>query len=277
MNPELNYSIAAQCAVLSKEIYQSFSNEFEFSHFPNIEKKFINEESSDTQCAIIFDNNNHIIYIVFRGTEGKNDLWTDLQFEKIEYQQEVIENYQDKVIEQEINQKQQLSNPYKKANQSGAKMHQGFSQAYLSVRNQIYDSIKNYGPAKLIVTGHSLGGALATLCALDIHYWLKEQFVISVYTFGSARVGNENFQKSFMKRIPNSYRFVYGMDIVPALPRPWQGYRHVEKEYRMGPRFSINCVSKRVIDHGIDNYINALKSLDKFYSENQSPNSTVEN
>jgi triacylglycerol lipase len=59
----------------------------------------------------------------------------------------------------------------------------------------------------------------------------------------------------------NSYRFVYGMDIVPALPRAWQGYRHVDAEHRLGSRFSLNFFSQRFKDHKIENYINALKEV----------------
>ena len=113
----------------------------------------------------------------------------------------------------------------------------------------------------VIVTGHSLGGALATLCAVDVQYNFSSKAALSVYTFGAPRVGNHGFRESFNRRVPASDRFFYGMDLVPALPRPWQGYSHVNQEYRFGPRFSFNFLSQRLEDHKIANYIAALKVL----------------
>ena len=53
------------------------------------------------------------------------------------------------------------------------------------------------------------------------------------------------------------------MDIVPALPGVWRGYRHVDAEYRLGERFSLNFVSQRFKDHAIANYVTALSTRQK--------------
>jgi hypothetical protein len=51
------------------------------------------------------------------------------------------------------------------------------------------------------------------------------------------------------------------MDMVAELPRPWQGgYHHVDKEFRIGRRFSLNFVSDRFKDHAIARYIEVLKA-----------------
>jgi hypothetical protein len=71
------------------------------------------------------------------------------------------------------------------------------------------------------VTGHSLGGAMATLVA---HRLAVEGFPVrAVYTYGSPRAGNRNFRDAY--RLPN-YRFVNDNDLVPHLPMRWC-YRHV--------------------------------------------------
>ena len=56
---------------------------------------------------------------------------------------------------------------------------------------------------KLIITGHSLGGAMATICAKR----LSEEYenVHCLYTYGSPRVGGRKFVKSFLSS--NRYRF----------------------------------------------------------------------
>lgn len=47
--------------------------------------------------------------------------------------------------------------------------HRGFTDIYASARDAILSLLGTLSPEKtLYVTGHSLGGALATLCALDV-------------------------------------------------------------------------------------------------------------
>ena len=45
--------------------------------------------------------------------------------------------------------------------------------------------------ASLLITGHSLGGALATFASVDIMEQIEFYNTISMYTFGSPRTGNQ--------------------------------------------------------------------------------------
>jgi len=76
------------------------------------------------------------------------------------------------------------------------------------------------------VCGHSLGGALATLLALD----LAANTVFShpvIYTYGSPRTGDSLFASTFDQVVTNSYRIENRLDIVPKLPPP--PYQHVDE------------------------------------------------
>ena len=56
-------------------------------------------------------------------------------------------------------------------------------------------------------TGHSLGGALATLAAYD----LQAEFAfrkLQVYTFGSPRTGNHAFAHDYERRVPHTWHVV---------------------------------------------------------------------
>jgi triacylglycerol lipase len=248
----MDYSEAVKCALLSQEVYKDFA-QLRFSGFPDITPDFIDQADTDTQFAMLSDATNTSAYITFRGSEKRLDWDINLDFK-----QEVVEFRQD-VIEGQIVEERDQVYPYENESKSGAKMHRGFSDAYLSVREQIHRYLKARNTVtQVTVTGHSLGGALATLCAVDIQYNFAN-LAIAIYTFGAPRVGNDGFRESFNRRVPNSYRFVYGMDIVPALPRTWQGYRHIDTEYRLGSRFSLNFLSRRFKDHDIESYIAALK------------------
>jgi predicted lipase len=83
------------------------------------------------------------------------------------------------------------------------------------------------------ICGHSLGGALATLLALDVaaNTAYKDP---SVYTFGSPRTGDSLFASTYDQVVKNSYRIANRLDIVPTLPPPVD-YEHVLNPYELNP------------------------------------------
>ena len=114
-------------------------------------------------------------------------------------------------------------------------VHRGFRAAYESVERQIRERIPCH--SKVIIAGHSLGGALATLCAHSINGFVR---VENVFTFGSPRVGNGTFVRSYNKHLGDvTARIVNAHDPVPYVP-PWLfGNRHVSTEAFLGDEGSL--------------------------------------
>jgi predicted lipase len=98
---------------------------------------------------------------------------------------------------------------------------------------------------KVVFTGHSLGGALATLCGASVKDEIPDLHV-SVITFGSPRVGNKQFAEVF-KAVDVSIRCVNGSDVVTMMPN-W-GYEHVNGELFIGEKSFSNTR-----DHFLSSY-----------------------
>lgn len=103
------------------------------------------------------------------------------------------------------------------------RVHCGFAEAFRSVADQIQDVI--VPAAKVLVAGHSLGGALATLCA-DAFQDIFE--IEGVLTFGSPRVGSARFVGEYNLGLGDrTWRIVNARDPVPHVPFVFGTYRHV--------------------------------------------------
>ena len=80
------------------------------------------------------------------------------------------------------------------------KIQQYFWDAYSGLRADIMQEITPYlsSDISIFVTGHSLGGALATVCAFDLAISGKiDKSRITKYTFGEPRVGDPVFANDF--------------------------------------------------------------------------------
>lgn len=93
-------------------------------------------------------------------------------------------------------------------------MHTGFYNAYNEINIEIQsflNSIQEDENKPLFITGHSLGGALATVATKKLKY----PKIAACYTFGSPRVGNEDWMEGIKTPI---YRVVNSADPVTMLP-----------------------------------------------------------
>ena len=170
----------------------------------NYNGTWIENKTGENAGYIHYDEKENTIFVTFRGTRDYYDVKTDIEFPK-----------------------QKCSF----LNNKG--VHGGFLKAYNffkeKLNKKLNELVKKYPDAKIIFTGHSLGGAFATLASLDManNNDLKDKD-ISLITFGSPRVlsndayeyslTNENTKKLHEKAI----RVWRTGDIIPSMP--FEGY-----------------------------------------------------
>ncbi|KHN97242.1 lipase [Metarhizium album ARSEF 1941] len=116
---------------------------------------------------------------------------------------------------------------------SQCKLHIGFAQGWNEIKASVGRAIavsRRGNPRFTVVfTGHSLGGAVATIGAA---YLRSGGLPVNLYTYGAPRVGNERFASWFSNGIQGrQWRVTHEDDPVPRLPPILAGYRHISPEY----------------------------------------------
>ena len=96
-------------------------------------------------------------------------------------------------------------------------VHQGFFNAEHSLHGAIAWELQQKAPAHIWLTGHSLGGAIATLCAAELHN--SGRRFSGLVTFGQPRVGDRVFAETINREFGSRIlRVVNEDDIVVSLP-----------------------------------------------------------
>ncbi|OQE10385.1 hypothetical protein PENVUL_c004G00876 [Penicillium vulpinum] len=108
----------------------------------------------------------------------------------------------------------------------------GFWSSWKLVRDDVMKELKEavaQNPSyELVVVGHSLGAAVATLAAADLRG--KGYPSAKLYAYASPRVANKALAK-YITAQGNNYRFTHTNDPVPKLPLLAMGYVHISPEY----------------------------------------------
>ena len=116
----------------------------------------------------------------------------------------------------------------------------GFEELWSCMKGDVKALVSNNPSYQVWVTGHSLGGAMASMASTWLSYYkvLARKNII-LYTFGMPRVGNYDYAFQHDQLVNNSWRVVNYDDAVPHfptfLPKVVNGpYHHgVEAYYRV--------------------------------------------
>ena len=149
--------------------------------------------------------------------------------------------------------------------------HEEVNQLWPLLEQQIQ---QNQRP--LWFSGHSMGGAMAAVCAVRCKLSAIPSNPYAIFSYGAPRVGNRPYTKVLSVK---HYRWVNNNDIVPRIPPRWFGYRHMGQEIYLNRHGKISYlrswlrVRDRVLglfsalrlrrldyfsDHSMDEYISLI-------------------
>lgn len=223
-----------ESVVLCKLAYSSFGEiqkQMELLSFSNIE---MHETHSDLEC--VFAKKDNDIFLIFRGTSEFKDVKADLKFSKKDFE--------------------------------GFKAHKGFVKTFDEIKDTVFEYVtKNFansdylGNGRVYIMGHSLGGALAQLCAVFLSIKTPGLVpLIVLTTFGSPRVfGFSPNLKVLFNSIEN-YRVVNADDLVPKLPPAITNYFHYGNEIKL----SIKDDKDGIKEHSLKKYLESVSQLNSW-------------
>lgn len=208
---------------------------------------FIDSIATDTQVGLFTDRAHDCVVVSFRGTEQMK--WRDVLTDAQLFLQRWAPGDDEIILDITPKQTVGLTNflPesvfFKTLSPKGSEaippdasaVHFGFLQAYMSVRMALRHALEDIlccidntkqSQTEILFTGHSLGGALATLAAADfqVHYDFPVG-KITCMTYGAPKVGNANFTRLFNQLVPNAFRIVNDKDVIARLPQSF-GYEN---------------------------------------------------
>ena len=177
-------SVDLICAELSRLAYappprvETELRRIGFEHLATLESRRLFSVRAAADGFVCRDPRDGTLFAVFRGTETGNldNLLANLLVDPVEWRPGIV-------------------------------VHRGYGRTFDELRDPLEEWL--LAPSgRTIATGHSLGGALATLCAADFP-------AAELVTFGAPRVGTDSLR--LRPRQPGR-RYVHCCDLVPRVP-----------------------------------------------------------
>ena len=184
----------------------------------NVEDPFkIIRVINSNSMQVVLGRQDGLLVISFRGSSNVKNWKDDLKFPRIPWSE---------MSEEGRNSCCYTTTPL---------VHKGFLSVWNSVSELVFDVVEKYkqeSDSVILVTGHSLGGATATLAsyALAKHY---ENINFALWTYGSPYCGNTAFATLHAALVKGSFRVVNENDAVATTSFTFDNC-HVGKQVTLG-------------------------------------------
>lgn len=198
-------------------------------------------------------------YVVgFRGSANKSDWKINLETEQVPYGGITVEKF--KAFAQNTKPDEKLPMVHKGFNEYVNTVLEATMQDGSSSK-EFVEEIKNNPKVRVLLTGHSLGGAVATLMAERLVSMGIEKWRVPVITFGAPAVGNAAFAKVYGDNIL-LWRVTNTADPIPgSLQTFFGGYKQFGRQYKysVSPTLATQQHDMAIyFDVSVHNYYNAL-------------------
>lgn len=151
---------------------------------------FFDDEKFGTDTQAFITHHDEIILISVRGTVSRADVLRDADAHQVSFEDGV------------------------------GKAHDGFYQAYRAMRDFVLQYLDQFHLGqRIVICGHSLGGAIALLLAEGLRRAPDAHYNILLYTYGAPRAADAEFTAGASALV--HHRIVNHNDPVPSVPAPW--------------------------------------------------------
>ncbi len=244
----------------------TFDLESTLETFSLIDSKLIWNKDRDSKCLMAWGEEQRLIVICFRGTASAKNVLTDLKLWRSTHPPTRGNYFMG-------------TQPMTHAGFGDFWYGSGMKETCMSMVSDITASPSDeQHPWRILVCGHSLGGAAAKIAAYDLSEWnirVGEGHRVLCYTYGCPRVGNSAFAKSYNLMVPNTWNIMHLNDIVIKNGKFIFLYKrdgHCMYLTKFGPiidpsrieSYTLGGMKSSMQDHFLDSYASSLVALLRF-------------
>lgn len=187
---EVPYSLRFEILPFDPELYPQNRPALEHEQEHPARLHFFDDEKFGTDTQAFITHHDEIVLIAVRGTASGADALRDANAHQVPFSEGV------------------------------GKAHEGFYQAYRAMRDFVLHYLDLFHSGqRIVICGHSLGGAIALLLAEGLRRVPGSQYNILLYTYGAPRAADSEFADGASSLI--HHRIVNHNDPVPSVPATW--------------------------------------------------------
>ena len=187
---EVPYSSRFEILPFDPELYPQNRPELKEEQGHPARLHFFDDEKFGTDTQAFITHHDEVILIAVRGTVSRADVLRDADAHQVAFAEGV------------------------------GKVHDGFYQAYRAMRDFVLRYLDQFHTGqRIVICGHSLGGAIALLLAEGLRRTPDAHYNILLYTYGAPRAADSELTAGASSLV--HHRIVNHNDPVPSVPAPW--------------------------------------------------------
>ncbi len=187
---DVPYSQRFEILPFDPELYEQNDPRLDKTQEHPAQLHFFDDEENGTDTQAFICHHDEVVLIAVRGTASGADAIRDANAHQVPFTEGV------------------------------GKAHEGFYLAYRAMQRFVLGYLTQFHTRqRIIICGHSLGGAIALLLAESLRQIPDCQYNILLYTYGAPRAADSEFTEGASALV--HHRIVNHNDPVPSVPAPW--------------------------------------------------------